>query len=62
MKTKKTQKPGMTRGRRPLSNRAVKNAADKGTESAHKQAAVSADEGSTLNTLINLWPNNFRPS
>ncbi|WP_417673586.1 ABCB family ABC transporter ATP-binding protein/permease [Roseibium sp.] len=46
----------MTPGRRPLSNRAVKNAADKGTESAHKQAAVSADEGSTLNTLINLWP------
>ncbi len=39
-----------------MSNRAVKNAADKGTESAHKQAAVSADEGSTLNTLINLWP------
>jgi ABC-type transport system involved in Fe-S cluster assembly fused permease/ATPase subunit len=49
----------MTPGRKPLSNQAVRNAADKGTAgntSASKQTTVSADEGSTLNTLINLWP------
>lgn len=42
-----------------MSNQAVQNAADKGTAgnaSANKQTTVSADEGSTLNTLINLWP------
>ncbi len=42
-----------------MSNQAVQNAADKGTAgdtSTSKQTAVSADEGSTLNTLINLWP------
>ena len=37
----------------------MQNAAEKGTAgntSASKQTTVSADEGSTLNTLINLWP------
>ncbi|MBD1549386.1 ABC transporter ATP-binding protein/permease [Labrenzia aggregata] len=60
LKTKKQRiTPKKNLGREPVSNQAVQNTADKGAagnKRSPKQTTVSADEGSTLNTLINLWP------